>query len=78
MRARVGDADMTTMKQQLTIDAILDDAYRMGSVIDYGGYALIYEATRLADGETVAIKVLRQDATALDRHFGAGSVEGAS
>jgi serine/threonine-protein kinase len=57
---------MTTRKAQLTIDDILDDAYRMGPVIDYGGYALIYEATRLSDGETVAIKVLRQDATSLD------------
>ena len=42
-------------------DWILKGRYLMGDVIGSGGMAMVYKASRLDTGETVAIKMLRPE-----------------
>lgn len=47
-------------------DAVIADRYRIGTVLDTGGYALVYEGERIQDGVEVVIKVLRRQVLEVD------------
>ncbi len=38
---------------------VLDDRYQLGTTIGVGGTGVVFEATRISDGESVVIKVMR-------------------
>ena len=48
------------------IDQVLDGKYQVARLIGEGGMGAVYEATRTADDERVAVKVINDDAVAKD------------
>lgn len=45
---------------------VVDGRYRIGWVLDTGGYALVYEGERLEDGAEVVVKALRRRVVEID------------
>jgi branched-chain amino acid transport system substrate-binding protein len=49
--------------------------YRIDALINSGGFGLVYKATDLSLGRTVAIKTLLQGATTVDNRYGIGTYD---
>lgn len=50
----------------LTRGDVVAERYRVGWVLDTGGYALVYEGVRIEDGTEVVIKALRRQVLKID------------
>ena len=57
---------MATDKANFQKGQIIRGRYRITGAISWGAYALVYEAERLSDGQEIALKVLKTNATETD------------
>ena len=58
----------------LTRGDVVAERYRVGWVLDTGGYALVYEGVRIEDGTEVVIKALRRQVLKIDPAVAAGPI----